>query len=363
MGAYLATHRPRRGEQATLAREVGCTTRALRTWRVRAQHEGPVRPAQRPRASMTSRALRSLVRLWRGLVPGHDGWRTLWLVARRAGLELGPRLVQRVVNCIKAKQAARERRRDEAQRVSVHVLARDALWACDESHLGRDNVGEVRGLAVRDACTSSTPWSSVGPPATDDELVRALERTADVRGGWPLVASFDNGRANLSQAVRELLERHQVIALVNLPHTPQHNAFVERAWGELKCAAELDEPALRAAERRQEAPVLNTRGNLEVRLEASRQALQHVPRVRLGGFTSEEIDSLSVRADDRVCRARFYADACAALDRVAHYTLKARARRRAERESILSTLEAHGLVVRTQGGGPSSSPSKRNDLV
>jgi len=358
VGAHLATHRLRRGERGLLATLVGCSARALRTWRARARQSGPSRPAHRPRAQLVPRkTLRTLARLWRSLVRGHDGWRTLWLAARRAGLEVAQRLVQRLVGEMKARHAARERRRLEASRMHVEVLARDALWCCDESMLGRDDCSEVRGLTVRDACTSSTLCASVGPPATDEELAAVLERTAQARGGWPLVVGFDNGGANHSRLLLELLEHNQVIPLFNLPHTPQHNAVVERAWGELKCAAGLDSATLREQERLGGELDLRERAELGDALESSRRALQCVPRTRLGGFTCEEIDSLTPRADDRICRARFYADVCAALDRVAHCTLKARARRRAEREVILQTLEAHGLAVRTHGGGPSSRVS------
>lgn len=360
MGVFLSTHRLRRGEAAALAASVGCTTRALRKWRTRDRHIGPQRAAHRPRACVpTRKQLWRLVRLWRGLVPGHDGWRTLWAAALREGIAVAKKLVQRIVERLKAWQAARKRRRDEAMQVHVKVLYRDTLWPCDESMLGRDSQGEVRGLVLRDACSSSTPWVSVGPPATGEEIARALEQTALVRGGWPLVVAFDNGGANRSRVVAELLRAHQVVALFNLPHTPRHNPFVERAWGEIKCAARLDKRALRAAEH---TPRCSTRAGLFARLVATRDALDSTPRLRFAGFTPAEIDSQRLRADDLVCRARFYDDACAALARVARETLKARARRRAEREAILCTLEMHGLVRRTQGGGRSSRPSKRNYL-
>ena len=358
MGAFLSMHRLRRGELARLATALGHTTRALRKWRAAELRPGPVRPAHRPRAALAPRMLRRLVKLWRSLVPGHDGWRTLWTVALREGIALAKKLVQRIVRQLKGQRRAHQRRRDAVLQAHHEVLFPDTLIACDESMLGRVGQGEVRGLVLRDACSGSTPWVSVGPPATGEEIARALEQTALERGGWPLVVAFDNGGANRSQVVAKLLRAHQVVALFNVPHTPRHNPFAERAWGEIKCAALLDKKALRAAEH---TPGCSTRAGLLERLVVTRDALEHTPRPRFGGFTPAEIDSLRPRADDRACRARFYDDASAALARVAGEPLKARARRRAEREAILCTLEQHGLLNRTRGGGRSSRPSKRND--
>lgn len=130
----------------------------------------------------------------------------------------------------------------------THALARDVLWSCDESFLGRDTQGEVRGLLVRETRVPLTLDVAVGPPATGDDIARALERAAEERGSWPLVVAFDNGKANKSKVVLRLLAEHQVLALFNLPYTPQHNAPVERGWCDLKLAAGLDEASTRAAD-------------------------------------------------------------------------------------------------------------------
>jgi hypothetical protein len=154
-----------------------------------------------------------------------------------------------------------------------------------------------------------------------------------------------------------------VIALFNVPHTPQHNPFVERAFGDLKCASRLDELVARGADSSQalvcvpDAGVSNTCELLRERLCATRDALDRTPRLALRTRTPAEVDGSAERAEDRACRARFYADARAALARVAAQPLKPRARRRAEREAILCTLETHGLVRRTRGDGRKSRPS------
>lgn len=370
MGAYLATHRLRHGELVRLAERVGVSTRALREWRARAGQVGPVRPAHRPRASApTAEVEVKANELWRALLRGHDGWRTLLCELVRAGIALARRLVQALVRRFKRERAERAKERIERERVHTDVQARDALWSCDESFLTRDERGETRALALRETCVPLTPWLSIGPPARSADVVRALERTAEVRGAWPFVVAFDNAKVNKSHAVARTLAEHRVIALLNLEHTPQHNAFVERGIGDLKLAAGLDAHAERGADpvqapvRVSEPGVLETRASLRAHLLSIRDALDHTPRYALGGSTPAEIDSRAPRAEDRARRDDFYADARAALERVAALQLDRRARRRAERDAIFSTLEKHGLVVRTRGGGQSSRPSNRNRFV
>lgn len=309
------------------------------------------------------------MRAWRGLPRGHDGSPSLCAALWRLGIRLATRLVQRVVKQLKLDRSTRLRQRIERQRVHVEVLARDALWSSDESHLTRDEQGETRALAVRETCVPRTLWLSAGPPVHAEDLVRALELTACERGGWPLVLGLDNGGPNRSDELARVLEREQVIALFNVPHTPEHNAFVERGIGELKQAIGPDGLAARCTDAVQghvcvlDPGVLATEGGLRASLRDAWLVLDATPRYALGGSTPAEIDSLTERADHVTCRARFYADARAALERVAAQQLDPRARRRAEREAILSTLEAHGLVRRTRGGGRSPRSTKRNAFV
>jgi hypothetical protein len=68
-----------------------------------------------------------------------------------------------------------------------------------------------------------------------------------------------------------------------------------------------------------------------------------------GCRTPAEIDRSLPLSDDRACRARFHADARAALARVALLQLTPNARCRAAREAILCTMR----VRRTKGAGHS----------
>lgn len=370
MASYLTSHALHPGDTAFFADLLGITPRAVRKLRARARRVGPARPAHRPRVERpTLGLLRCLVRKWHGLLGGHDGVLTLIAEAFRLGAKLTHGFAEWLVRSLKTKRAQRERLRVERERVHTQVLARDAVWSCDESFLGRDACGEVRALAVRETHVPRTLWLSLGPPAHAKDLVRALECTAAERGVWPFVICLDNGGANRSDELLRVLAEQQVIVLFNVPHTPQHNPFVERGFCDLKLATGLAGPAARMAETSQmpvwahESGVLEMRDELHARLLAVSVALDRTPRWSLGAATPEEIDRSAPRAHHLVCRERFYRDACAALARVAGLQLPPRARRRAEREAIWSTLQTHGLVVRTRGGGQPSRPSKRNLLA
>jgi hypothetical protein len=271
--------------------------------------------------------------------------------------------VEWLVHELKKKPVARLRGRIERERMHTTVLARDAVWSCDESYLTHDGNGRVHALALRETHVPLTLWLSIGPPVHAQDIVRALERTATTRGGWPLVLCLDNGGANRSAELLQVLAREQVVVLYNVPHTPQHNAFVERAFGELKCACNLSELVAEAACAGScgcAPDPASARRALHQRLQAARDVLDNTPRWSLGAATPVEIDRSALRADHLTRRARFYTDVQAALDCVAQQSLSPRAHRRAEREAIWSALTSHGLVVRTRGGGQSSKRSKRN---
>jgi len=75
-------------------------------------------------------------------------------------------------------------------------------------------------------------------------------------------------------------------------------------------------------------------------------------RTSRGGFTASKLDKMLPRAEDLVDRARFHETACAAIRSAVQGIDDARARRRAEREAVLCTLEQFGLVTRTRGRWP-----------
>ena len=247
VAAQLAQRKPKRGEQSRLAQTLRVTTRTLRNWRALAmQGASPARGPGRPRASgdPTWRELRWIVRAWHWLAPGHDGWRTLECLAdlllRCVGNTrvLRTAWLQGLVKRLKYKRKRRGGRRAQRARQSALVLASNALWAADETFVGRDEQGEVRVHVLRETLAPKTLALAVGAPATADDLIALLEQAARERGALPLVLSLDNSGPARSEKLRAWLREHQVILLLNAPRTPEHNAFAERGVGELACVVE-----------------------------------------------------------------------------------------------------------------------------
>ena len=321
-----------------LAEHLGTTTRTLRSWRAREGTSGlPGQPRHTEVAAKHARA--EVGRVWPNLPRGHDGWRSVVTILVREGIQVPTRLVQTVVRELKLERAERERARIEENRVHVEVLARDAIWALDQTHLMRDEQGEVKCLAVRESLVPHVLGLSIGAPACGKDVARLLEQVAGERGTWPLVIQVDNGPENRNVDVAELLARERVVVLWNEPRTPQHNARMERSFGSLKAASDLE--ALRPP----------TRSGVCARiLEAWERLDARTPRASLGGLTPVELDAIAPSAEDRVSRARFYTEVSETLRRIALAPQNARARRKAEREATWSALQQYGLVTRTRGG-------------
>jgi hypothetical protein len=348
VGIYLSTHRLRHGDLKKLAEHLATTTRTLRNWRDREGLSGS--PGHPPHSAAARRRARILTRrVWRSLVRGHDGWPSVIAALGRKDLCVPTRLVQESLRALKHEAAQRARSRIEERRVHVDVLAKDAIWAIDQTHLCRDEHGPVKALVVRDCLSQRTLGASIGPPAQGVDVVRLLLQVAEQRGTWPFVIQADNGSENKNAKVAECLSRARVIVLWNEPRTPQHNPRAERGMGDLKLALGLEKSRAVRARR----GILPVQGSVCVRLLKAWAALDTAtPRDRLDGLTPVELDRIAPRADDRVRRDRFYAEVCEELRRVALAPKNARARRKAEREVVWSALEKYGMAYRTRGGCP-----------
>jgi hypothetical protein len=355
---YLARHRLNHGEQKVLARIVDKSTRTLRNWRDR---EGETGSPGRPPHSAEKRAAARVKteRAWKPLPRGHNGSRSVLQVLARQGVRVPTRLVRESVRALKRERSAREQARIVENRIHVEVLARDALWALDQTFLMRDWQGELRALLVRECLAPLTLGLSMGGPSCGADVARLLRYVASpcVRGTWPLVIQFDNGSENDNALVAHLLREVRVIALWNEPGTPTDNPRIERTIGGLKRASGLGDLAARGAERLQgpvcasDPGVLATRTAACSRLLAAWTALDSLtPRVGLMGLTPVELDRIAHRAEDLVSRDRFHAEVCEGWRRVALAPLNPPARRKAEREVVWSTLQKYGLVKRTRGG-------------
>ena len=359
VGRLLAVQgRPRRGELVLYAEVLKVCPRTLRKWRDQAE-ASPVmgRP---PLAQVSWRAaVLPVARAWQS--QGFSSGRPRVLDAlEKLGIEIPVTIVRELLKELKARRRHYLARRRAALCKHVQVRARDAVWSEDATHLGRDEQGKVEALAVKDAGTTTSIAQSIGGPARGEDVLALLKRAKLVRGQLPLVLGMDNGPANKNELVTAWLRRERVIVLWNVPHTPEHNAPIEIHFGELKLELEaLDELVAPVPDPSQvpvcssKAGVSSTRAHFQrcVPRLARRLNEQRV-RTSRGGFTAAQLDRIMPHAEDLVSRDRFYETTCAAIRSAVQDIDDARARRRAEREAILCTLEQFGLVTRTRGRRP-----------
>jgi transposase InsO family protein len=340
----------------------------LRNWRSRGM--GARRPG-RPRHSREEwiAALRPVARAWRSQGRA-SGWPSVAEALQQgAGHAIPQRIVRGWLWLLKAQHRRYLSRLRESECKHVDVLCRDAVWSQDATHLGRDEHGKVEAVAVKDVATTTLIESAVGGPTCGDDVLALLVRAKLVRGTLPLVLVDDNGPANRRADVLAWLANEQVIVLWNLPHTPQHNAPIERCFGELKGELEADGvlPVRGAAPSQghvwpSEPGVSRTRERLhESILRTGRRLNEKRLRRSRGWRTAAELDRILPRAEDRVQRDCFYEAACAAIEKAVQDIDDARARRRSEREAVLCTLEEFGLVRRSRGRRP--APARKPEAI
>lgn len=321
-----------------LAKLHGVSERTLRNWA-----RGPAgRWGRRPRPEELVKEARAECH-GELLARGYGRcWKTIW--TRLAG-RYAQALVREVVTDLKDERAARERLLRALARVSVKVFFGDVLWSLDETHLGRLEDGDaVLGLVVREVASTRTLVVSVGPAATEEDLVRALEHLRRVRGGLPLVIGMDNGPPMKGGFLAMYLAFHEVIALHNLPYVSQHNATVERGHRDIKELSGLGKGVVlhdHAEAARALAP-------------AVRELNENRPLASRGWKTAQAVDNETPRWYASVDRRAFYEAACKAIREAVQGCKNDRERRKAEREAILSILEDFALIERTRGGVPNS---------
>ena len=276
------------------------------------------------------------------------------------------RVVRRVLRELKAARRQRERARLNARRFRFAAHARGAVWALDASQVaGRGGAarggGSVQGAGAacargelgRRSCEHSIHVEVLRDPATRRVWCTGLQAspTAERAAAWleaeiervgyaPLVVSTDNGSAYTGEAFRECLERHRVVHLLNLPHTPQHNAHAERAVKELKQVAGI--PTGRLPPRTPE---------LESRLRAAVRWLNGwLVRGVLDKRTALQAAREMPVAERLVDREDFYRETCCAIEKAVQGCNGSRAARLAERKAIFAVLERFNLITTTRGG-------------
>jgi transposase InsO family protein len=250
-------------------------------------------------------------------------------------------LVRQCLAEIKRLHRVRLRLHLTAHRLSVEVRARDVMWSMDGTHLARlAEGGKIEAQVVRETATPRILAIEVGPPADGDDVLRILERTARERGGLPLVLVTDNGSIYTREDVETWLAERGVVHLLSMPHTPQHNPWVERTNGELKAETELGRGV-----------VVASAEGIPERVETARCRLDRERlRAQRGVRTAAAADSELTPWYDLATRERFLATLRRRLDEALQGLEKAREVRKARREAIYASLEELGLVKRTRGG-------------
>ena len=317
------------------------------------------------------------------------------VVFEALGCEVPMRLVRCILRKLKAEHRVCARKRIESERVHVEVLARDAVWCLDATHLGRDESGEVQGEVLKDVCTSSLLMVSVGRPSTSAELIAALQPIFETRGAWPLVLMTDNGSIYCSEEFEAFLMDRGIVHLRNEPHTPQHNAVAERAHGEIKSETGLGKGSRLESLPCERLTIVEAQQGAQGEFAEPSQCPvwvqdagaartqvineKHLPRwwcdvrdcvdrlnhnrlrATRGYRTAAELDRTGPRAETLVSREDFLRVARFTIELALHDASNARARRRARREAIYCTLETFGLVTRTRGGVPWPAPKVESE--
>lgn len=347
MGEHLTKARkrdPKTGKNQVrirdLAEFLGVHERTLRNWRRRASG-GTSRPIGRPRHGVETHR-RAFFAVGRELIrQGYPGWRKI-SAALGPGIPTG--LVQEYVGRFKALKRRRYERRRKRTRVSTEVLATNAVWSQDATHLGRAPEGQAQGEVLKDRGSIRTIGAQVGPPSGGAEVVKILEMAKEARG-LPLVLSTDNGSQYRNEELAGYLEREQVIHLYSLPRTPQHNGAAEIQIRGLKELAGLGKGV--KLESLQEAAV---------KLEKAAACIDETrPVLSRNLKTARELDDTMPRVGLEI-RESFFTRCQARMRRAVASTSTWRAARLAEREAVFFTLEEFGLVRRTQGGRPYVAP-------
>ena len=213
----------RHGERQRVAEVQGVCRHTLRRWEREAEKAQRPPPGRPPRTA-SAWACGSMLVL---AALKEQGWSAgEGPVHRALAGVVSLRLTRQILVELKREHRARLRAVCRRERTSLRLHARNALWAQDATHLARDEMGKsVQAEVIREVASTRTLEIRVGPAATADDVIAALEQARATRGTLPLVWATDNGSAYVSAAVRKYLAENQIVPLRSLLRTPQHNAW------------------------------------------------------------------------------------------------------------------------------------------
>lgn len=320
----------------------------MRTLRRDAANGVVAGPPGRPRTPETERArVRALVAEQRVLQGVTAGSRPILAALRKAEPKVSQMLVEQELADMKRAADAAAQAAIEAERVSHEIVAKDAVWGEDTTHLARLADGsKVEGEVVKDLGTLETVGFAAGRVPKTEDAIALLEQIAEERGGWALVWMGDQGSINRDHRLCARLERERVVHLLSRVHTPTDNAATEHQHGELKGESGLGQGVIVADHEAARA-----------RLTAARTTLdQHRLRATKDWRTAAELARDLPRADRLVDRDVFYAAACSAMEEAARGLTHRRAVLAARRVALFATLVRFGLATRHVGKRPRVRP-------
>jgi hypothetical protein len=272
--------------------------------------------------------------------------RALGEEAHRSGAgKVSLHLVREELAAEKRRRRARTREEIERVRESHDVLARDALWCRDGTHLGRLTDGsEVSAEVIEDRGSLSTAGLAVGGPASAESTDALLEETAAERGGWPLAIQEDN--AGIYRARDDAMERRRVVVLASRVHRPTDNPAIEHRNRELQEESGLGKGV-----------VLADADEAGERIEPARRRLDDRRRATRGWMTAAQLDRFLPRADSLVDRDEFYRTACVAMREAEQGLVDRDERCLARQKAFWETMRRFGLARTCVGPRPRVRPA------
>lgn len=318
------------------AKSLDVDVRTLGNWKRQAREATPERKLGRPPHSVAAHRA-AMWQVGRELRrQGYPSWRAIEHTLKG---KVPTRLIQSYVSQFKRRRAERKAEKIARRRTRVEVLGRDVIWGQDGTHIGRKQDDAVETQVLVDFGSSALVAVPTGPTADHRAVLEQLRKTADTRGGLPLVYARDNGSMYAHADVERYLAEKKVIVLRNLPRTPQHNAVTERKNRELKEAAGLGKGVLID-------DMIKAAATIE--LAASRLNSNRV-RPSKGFKTASEMDDM-LPVGANCGRDLFYEECRRTMKEAVLGSKTKRQARLAEREAVWVTLEKFGLIKRSRGG-------------
>ena len=354
---YAAGVRPPRGHLESTAAQLGVSVRTLNNWKRQAERgEAPRKRGRKPRSPEVDALCEPLIEQVLALSGAHVGEGTVEAVLDALDARLSTRAIRAALAKLKAARRALIRADEAARRTSLVVKRRDAVWAQDATELERIHGKKVTTEVVRDVATANVGGLEAALKDPNGEsALRALEATINARGQAPLMVCVDRGAAYRSRTYQNRLKELKIICLHNVPHTPKHNAFAERAVREIKdAAAGLDDVTHSATPK-------DAQRRWQQALELARSRLARRPRASRNGLNSLELDRALPEVYDRIDRDAFYAAAIKAQAAARRIEGTYRQRLMAVRKATLDTAVNFGLVTVLRGGVPIARGNSENN--